>query len=364
MGGPTMSVSVLCEELNEALINVEVFATTANGQIELPVTPNRPTIVDGITVTYFNRITKDHTHFSPLLLKTLRKRVREFDVIHIHAWWNLVSVLSCIIAFYKGVPVVLSPRGTLSDYSFSNKNVGRKNIIHRLLGKKLLQKCHIHVTSKQEGDAILALVKPLSLSNIPNFVKIDQNVSNIKRTHKPLLKLIFFSRIDEKKGLDILLDALEHITVPFHLTIAGSGEQAFIDRLKSSVINPDIAAKITWAGFYNAEKFRLLHEHDLLILPSHNENFGNVVIESLSVGTPVLISEHVGLADYVAINNLGWICKTNTDSVSTAINNIANNHQEVMQNIRNTAPDMVNRDFSGNKLVQQYIHLYQNIIGS
>src|SRR3569833_3381732 len=69
-----------------------------------------------------------------------------------------------------------------------------------------------------------------------------------------------------------------------------------------------VAGKITWAGFRGDEKFSMLHEHDLLVLPSHDENFGNVVIESLSQGTAVLISPFVGLRDYVAKNNFGWGC--------------------------------------------------------
>jgi hypothetical protein len=61
-GGPTMSVAMLCEELSKAGTSTEVFTTTANGTGELPVKVNKPTVVDGVTVTYFKRITKDHTH--------------------------------------------------------------------------------------------------------------------------------------------------------------------------------------------------------------------------------------------------------------------------------------------------------------
>jgi glycosyltransferase involved in cell wall biosynthesis len=362
-GGPTMSVAMLCEELSKAGISTEVFTTTANGARELPVIVNKPAMVDGVTVTYFKRITKDHTHFSPGLIKALWKRAKEFDVLHIHAWWNLVSVLSCMVAMIKGIPVILSPRGTLSDYSFSNKNIGKKKLIHNLLGKKLLAKCHIHSTAQRESVSILNLIKPVSITTIPNFVKLEAGAVKEKPIASNYLKLLFFSRIEEKKGLDILLNSLRSVTVPFCLTIAGDGDKNYIDHLKASITDPIIMDKITWAGFYNDDKFDLLRRHHLLVLPSHDENFGNVVIESLSVGTPVLISENVGLADYVKQNNLGWICETNAGSVSEAINNINNNHHNDMINIRENAPDVIRKNFSGDKLVQQYIHLYQNIIG-
>ena len=362
-GGPTMSVAMLCEELSKAGISTKVFTTTANGTGELSVTVNQPTIVDGVTVTYFKRITKDHTHFSPALIKVLWKRAKEFDVVHIHAWWNLVSVLSCMIALMKGIPVVLSPRGTLSDYSFSNKNIGKKKLIHNLLGKRLLAKCHIHITAQRESVSILNLIKPVSITTISNFVKLEAGTVKEKPIAGDELKLLFFSRIEEKKGLDILLNSLTSVTVPFRLIIAGDGDKAYIDHLKASITDRIIMNKITWAGFYNDDKFDLLRVHDLLVLPSHDENFGNVVIESLSVGTPVLISQNVGLADYVKQNKLGFICDTNADSVSGVINNISNNHHNEMINIRENAPDLIRKDFSGDKLVQQYIHLYHNIIG-
>ncbi|GGH15200.1 XrtY-associated glycosyltransferase XYAG1 [Mucilaginibacter phyllosphaerae] len=360
-GGPTMSASMLCEQLNQAGTAVEVFATTANGAGELPVTANLPVKVDGVTVTYFKRITKDHTHFSPALFNDLRKRAHEFDLIHIHAWWNLVSVFSAVIAQSKGIPLIISPRGTLSDYSFLNKNSGVKGLIHKLLGKKLLAKSHIHVTSKREEESIKKLVKPLSIISIPNFVKPGNTLIK-KQPAGGLLKLLFFSRIEPKKGLDILLHALAFVTIPFHLTIAGDGDKEYTDALKALVTNPALSSKITWAGFYGDDKFDLLAAHHLLVLPSHDENFGNVVIESLSVGTAVLVSENVGLAGYVDKLKLGWVCQTNAPAVSNAINTIGAQLKQDLQTIRDTAPAIVRDDFTGNKLVQQYIQYYNNTI--
>lgn len=356
-----MSVSALCEALSKANIDTEVFTTTANGTTELPVTANQSTMVNGVTVIYFKRITKDHTHFSPALLKTLWKRAKEFDAIHIHAWWNLVSVSSCAIALAKGVPVILSPRGTLSDYSFVTNNTNKKQLIHRFIGKKLLAKCHIHITAVRESISIQKIVKPLSITTIPNFVKLPSHPIERLVTANDSLKLLFFSRIEEKKGLDILLQALNTITIPFHLTIAGGGDISYINKLKALVLNPAVVAKITWAGVYNDNKFDMLSRHDLLVLPSHDENFGNVVIESLSVGTPVLVSHNVGLADYVKEHHLGWVCDTDATSISDAINSISVLTTE-RKEIQNIAPGVIKKDFSVSHLVQQYISFYKDIL--
>ena len=364
-GGPTMSVSKLGEQLIKAGCDIEVFTTTANGDTELQVVPGERVLIDNVPVTYFKRLTKDHSHFSPALLRHLWKEVRNFDVVHIHAWWNLVSVLSCWVAIKRRVPVVISPRGTLSAYSFNNKNSLPKQIIHSWLGKSLLKKSSFHVTSDREKQAIESIISPKRIITIPNFVVLPGRPSDDgnRFSEGALLKLLFFSRIEEKKGLDILLNALTKVTIPYHLTIAGDGDKDYIDDLKAIAVNNGIVDRLSWIGFQGANKFEILHQHDLMVLPSHDENFGNVVIESLSVGTPVLISKYVGLADYVAKNNLGWICELDENDISAYINRIFE-EKDKLNEIRQTAPDIIRKDFDETNLAEKYISMYNQIINN
>jgi glycosyltransferase involved in cell wall biosynthesis len=362
-GGPTMSVSRLSEQMVKAGCIAAVFTTTANGAVELPVIPNQQTIIDGVLVTYFKRITKDHSHFSPALLARLWKQVKNFDLVHIHAWWNLVSVLSCWIALIRGVPVLVSPRGTLSSYSFTNKNNLPKKIIHNLLGKYLLKRSNIHVTSQREKTGIEAIIHPKQIINIPNFILLpDIALDNVSKSDG-CLNLLFFSRIEEKKGLDILLKALALVTVPYHLTIAGDGDPAYIEKLKVVAATSGISGHISWIGFQGDNKFKLLGQHDLMILPSYDENFGNVVIECLSTGTAVLVSKYVGLADYVAKNNLGWVCELDESDISNYINSICQESAKLSA-IREHAPSIIRNDFNEERLTEKYIKMYNQIINN
>lgn len=358
-----MSVSKLSEEMAKAGCTVEVFTTTANGPDEVSVTPNIPIDVDGVKVTYFKRITGDHTHFSPALLKKLWKEVRHFDVVHIHAWWNLVSVLSCGVALRRGVPVIVSPRGTLSAYSFTNKNDFSKKIIHSLLGKSLLKRSSIHVTSDREKGAMELLVKPQRIFNIPNFIALSGNISNAPTVADGPLKLIFLSRIEEKKGLEILFDALTTVSIPYHLTIAGDGDAVYIDGLKSLAEKNGISEWVSWIGFQTENKFSLLHQHDLMVLPSYDENFGNVVIESLSMGTAVLISNNVGLAAYVEQNNFGWVCDNDAASFAGIISQL-NRGNDRLKSTREKAPAKIRTDFDEKKLVGQYMDMYNQTVSN
>ena len=363
-GGPTMSVAKLCEALVLAEVDMAVLTTTANGQIELPVKPNEVQDVDGVAVTYYKRLTKDHTHYAPALLKGLRNQLKQHNnsIVHIHAWWNLVSLLSCRLAKGKNVPVVLSPRGMLTAYTLSNRNAGPKSIIHRLIGKKLLQYCHIHVTSEKEKQDILQFIKPKSITVIPNLVELG-NFAPQKHSdmQSNTFNLLFLSRIEEKKGLEFLFRALAELGTDWKLTLAGSGSEAYIKDLKILAQQLTIASKINWVGQVKPEdKFELLAQHDLTALTSYNENFANVVVESLSVGTPVLISDQVGLADYVQEKKLGWVSNLNVASIKENLL-IAFMAKQDRLRIRQVAPQQIKEDFNPALLVQKYISLYQQI---
>jgi glycosyltransferase involved in cell wall biosynthesis len=357
-----MSVSELSEQLVKAGNHVDVFTTTANGPHELNVITRQPVLINGVSVTYFKRITKDHSHLSPALLKALWKNVKQYDVVHIHAWWNLVSVLACFVAVAKKVPVLVSPRGTLSNYSHHNKSRAAKRAMQFFFGNYLLNNSHIHTTSAAEHDAIMKLFKPKGISVIPNFVKLPSGGIFEERKATGVFKLIFLSRIEPKKGLDILIKALPGLRVPYTLTIAGTGGADYMDEVKEIARENRSDAHINWIGFQSENKFALLHAHDLMVLPSYDENFGNVVIESLAAGTPVLISEQVGLADYVSTNHLGWICRTNPVSVSALVNEIAISRRDELRDIRSKAPKIIADDFNEANLVAKYLDNYAGIL--
>jgi glycosyltransferase involved in cell wall biosynthesis len=388
-GGPIQSVAKLCEALvglevrdeGLAINDVQVLTTTANGTTELDVTISEPVLVEGVKVIYFKRWTKDHSHFSPGLLWGLRKTLRQAQgdklsiqndkpVIHIHAWWNLVSVLSCLVAKWYKVPVVLSPRGMLTAYSQHNRNSFFKKLLHQSIGKKLLQYTHIHATSEQEKRDILEIVTPKSITIIPNLVNSQLPVFSLQLAvpRKPLtvddspFRLIFLSRIEEKKGLDLLFDALSLLDIDWQLTIAGSGKKEYVTGLKAKAQSLKLDEHINWIGqVSDQDKYELMAKHDLLVLTSFNENFANVVIESLSIGTPVLVSDKVGLSDYVSEQQLGWLCKLEADDIKETLLN-AFHDQEKREKIKQSAPEIIRKDFDDRVLVNRYLDMYKRLV--
>ncbi|WP_293298998.1 XrtY-associated glycosyltransferase XYAG1 [Pedobacter sp. UBA4863] len=365
-GGPTMSVAKLSEELVKAGKEVIVLTTTANGKEELNVPIGQAQLVEGVPVYYFKRWTKDHTHFSPSLFWFLHKLITKEKkaskkkqlMIHIHAWWNLVSIFSCLVAKWHGVKVILSPRGMLTNYSLSNKNSKFKDAIHLLLGKRLLKYCHIHATSTKERIDIEQICENKGISIIPNFVHFPATTT-VKTTGESSFKILYLSRIEEKKGIELLFNALTDLNFKYTLTVIGTGNPSYITQLKALSTELGIEQHINWLGKIDGEdKFTYIHSHDLFVLTSYNENFANVVIESLAMGTPVLISEHVGLVSYIQENDLGWICKTEIKSIAQNIS-MAFLDKEKRVKIENNAPQIIRENFSKSNLISQYLnHLY------
>jgi glycosyltransferase involved in cell wall biosynthesis len=365
-GGPIYSVSALCETLSSLSdYEVTVYTTGANGKEELAVEYNTATNVDNVKVYYFKRETKDHSQLSPKLLKKLWSTASSFDVIHIHAWWNLVSILSCVIAVLKNKKFILSPRGTLSAYTFNSNSGKIKKFFHLTAGKWLLEKGHFIVSSANEKEEIMGLISPKSINIIYNILSFLPELNQKKYSNEPeFLKLLFLSRIEKKKGLSILFKALANCNFKYHLTIVGEGDKNYVKELQEQVVDLGIGENIQWAGpVYGKEKDNFFLTHDLLVLTSFNENFANVIIESLLSATPVLVTWEVGLADYVKQKNLGWVCEANKESIVRALKQINKQRNDIIEKSER-APAIVKEDFDKKKLLSEYCDIYKKVIGS
>ena len=371
-GGPTRSIAKLCEELLTTHFQVKVLTTTANGVEELSVETKKVTKVDQVDVQYFKRITKDHTHFSPTLLWELIKQIKTAKrqpthqlLIHIHSWWNIIALSSLLISRWYGVPVVLSARGMITSYSFKNRNSFYKKLIHQVLGRQLLKNLCIHATTTKEASDINSLhIRYKKIFTIPNLVNVPALPKHrvVMAPITSALNLLFLSRIEEKKGLLCLFTALSTLTLPWKLTIAGSGDRAYIAQLKKLAEVLNINQRMTWLGeVKDKDKFSLLNKSDFLILPSFNENFANVVIESLSVGTPVILSQEVGLADYIVEKNIGWVTTADPLSLTKCINMAALDHKK-RAFIKKEAPRIIHEDYSTKAILSNYINMYEQIL--
>lgn len=126
---------------------------------------------------------------------------------------------------------------------------------------------------------------------------------------KKFRRFIFLGRVHPKKGPDIILKSLARLIEKglwdartMKLIMAGPADGAYATKLQKMAQKLRIEDSVTWTGMLlGDDKWGALQCAEAFLLPSHQENFGIAVAESLSVGVPVLISTSVNIwADIVA----------------------------------------------------------------
>ena len=358
-GGTIESVALLCEGLVKAGVEVMVFTTTANGKEELDVQGNSLYKVDGVDVIYFKRIFKDPIYISPALWKRLYRECENYDVIHIHSWWNILVMVAAMICKRKKTKFVISPRGMMSDYIVQNSNRLFKKLSLFVIGRSLLKASVFHSTSANESAECKKLIPGWNGFVIPNIVWLP--ALNISKPANYNFTVIFLSRIHPKKGIELLIEAISRMPIKPLLKIAGTGEDNYVQQLKDKAKNLGIEQNIEWIGWQNrAEKLNALMQADLFALASYNENFANSVMEALSVGTPVLVSDKVGIYDFVNKNKLGWVCTTEVGDVMLKLQE-AMQDTEARSRINKSGAEIVKNYLSEEKLVDEYCFQYNKM---
>jgi glycosyltransferase involved in cell wall biosynthesis len=110
---------------------------------------------------------------------------------------------------------------------------------------------------------------------------------------------------------------------------------------------------------YGNRKNEIIAKSKLLVLPSQDENFANVILESLLSGTAVVVSNKVGLSDFVKQFNLGWVIG-DEDKIEDVLND-ALLDTDKLNFINQNSRDIVLREFDDEKLKKMYFEMYNDI---
>lgn len=105
--------------------------------------------------------------------------------------------------------------------------------------------------------------------------------------------VMFASRIDHMKGLDIALDVMRRMSKPCVFRVAGSvSDNAYWQRCQELAKEFPRHVKFQYCGPYSPDTTaEIMSSADLVFLPTRGENFGHAIAEALSVGCPVVISQ-------------------------------------------------------------------------
>lgn len=217
----------------------------------------------------------------------------DYDIYHTNGMWMHCNHQTCQIARQKRKPYIITPHGMLYPQAMT-RSAWKKKLLLTFGGvDKDLQNVNcIHCTCKEEMQFFKRLGYNVPTAVIPNPVPIPTFVDELK--HERCTKRIgFLGRLHPRKNVEALIKAwhlLGHKVQDAELVIMGKGDTQYEAALKTYV-EENCLPNVIFTGFViGREKFEKLASLTALCVPSDFENFGMIVTEALSVGTPVIAS--------------------------------------------------------------------------
>lgn len=364
-GGPSVSVPALCRALSEAGAHVTLLTTDDDGPGRLAEPTGVATEADGLECLHFSRQLAAYTISSPLL-RWLQRNGNAYDIIHVHGVFNHVSDFAPRIARRLQRPYGISPRGSLGAWSMGMRRPLAKRLFLRLLvGANFRRAAFAHFTSDQERREAAAYVHPVSACVIPNGVPVPLAAAPRVEHADGVFRLAFVSRIDPKKGLEIVLAAVAALMRQgraIELTVAGTGSDTYLASLRASATDLGVADRVRWVGFLDGPaKEALLAQADAFVLPSRNESFGMAVAEALAAGVPVVVSDQVGIAPEVAEAEAGLVVACRGEAVAGAIEALILN-PEVRRRMGANGRTLVRERYSLPATAGRMLSLYDEVL--
>jgi glycosyltransferase involved in cell wall biosynthesis len=361
----------LCRGLVREGHEVHVCTTNVDGDKDSDVPLCQAVDVDGVKVHYFSSHFLRRLYFSIQMVIFLKQVIRDYDVVHLHSIFLWPTLLGARLAEKYEIPYVVSPRGMLVKALFEKKSKFIKSAWVRMFEKHSLENASsIHLTSEVERKEIEKFCFNLPmLKIIPNGIELlDASASSPSEELEKVVRgienkaiILYLGRISWEKGIDRLIRSLEYCQQG-HLVIAGNDEEEIMPSLKKIATDSNVVSRMTFVGGVNdAEKNYLIDKAKVLVLPSHSENFGIVVLEAMARKCPVVVTEEVGLADIVYKEDCGMVTTGDARKMGAAIAEILNDPEKArIMGINGL--EAVKNNFTWSSIVQKMLSLYQDIL--
>ncbi|HEY9018776.1 glycosyltransferase family 4 protein [Thiomicrospira sp.] len=256
----------------------------------------------------------------------------EFDVLYLNSFFDFNFTIKPLLArrfsLVKPCPVVLAPRGEFSPGALELKSFKKKLFIKLASWLGLYHGITWQASSELEKQDIISVlnIDPSSIfiaKDLPPEVSVS--IGDLALKPNEICKIVFLSRISPKKNLDFALQVLGKVESTLVFDIYGPIEDKeywqtcldLIEKLPSNIVvnyccavTPDQVSDV-FSGY------------DLFFFPTRGENYGHVIAESLSVGTPVLLSDQTPWQN-LENDNLGWDLSLDLDLFARKIEEVAN----------------------------------------
>jgi glycosyltransferase involved in cell wall biosynthesis len=364
-GGPPKIVYQVIESLKDKF-DIDILTTYTPGEIQV----NIPEGVNFFSYkrSWFHSFWRSH---SMEFKQFLELNIPKYDMVHIHEIWLFHFFITAKIASKHRIPFVVTPHGELDEWALSYKGF-KKKIFSFLFQKKLLKRAAaIHVGTAKESEEVRRYLK----RNVPPIFEIPNALLNDKYRLEPDSKsldfdynqpyILFLSRINIKKGCDLLIKAYAKWKGKgrFKLVLAGPPEPASYEKqLQQLVHKLGIADRVIFVGSVQGEiKKRLLKNAALYALTSYAEGFPVAILEALEAGCVLLLSNKCGVDEFLKTHGAAIVCETNVQSVHDGLDHFINLSINEIKQFKDKGPALIEKYFSSDIVAKKYISMYQGL---
>ena len=245
------------------------------------------------------------------------------DIVYLNSFFDPVFTIYPLLHRFFGKlkkkPFLLAPRGEFAIAALTLKKFKKTCylIASRLLC--LTKNVVFQASSEYEqSDIQRALgVNITSIMIAPDLPSHHSNVSlglsAFDLTERETLRVIFLSRISPMKNLDFAIRALMSVTSRVDFDIYGPKEDDSYWVLCEKLLN-QLPEHVTYNYCGNVlphDVKNIFSKYDLFLFPTRGENYGHVIAESISAGTPVLLSDRTPWRT-LEEDDLGWVLPLET----------------------------------------------------
>lgn len=292
-GGPIKSLSNLVEKLGD---NFEFLIVTRDHdfgeRIPYPdITYGTWNQVGNAKVRYLSK--------SELSRRTIRRIICDTSMDGIYfnsffSWWFTLFPLMSVKKHRPEVPIFLAPRGMLGSGALGIKPFKKDSFIRLAKLMRLYSNVTWHVSSSREAAEVRKVfgagAKTHIAANILRFINPRPQLQLKKKSGNA--KFIFVSRIAQKKNLLNAVEWLGQTNLYAEFDAYGPMEdEAYYDKcVEASLLYPKLTFQ--WKGSIEPALLpEVFQQHHFFLMPTYNENFGHAIIEAMSLGMPIIISD-------------------------------------------------------------------------
>ncbi len=359
-GGPSNTIYWIAKALVHQGVHVTIVTTNVGTTNKVP--SNQWINTDYGRVIYYS------TWFPVFPLRMVRSTIAAIphcDLVHLTSLFYPPSLVAALAALWYGKPIVWSSRGELDRMALVYSSWKKKPIlwlIRQFLSKKIV----FHSTSPEETLRVkLVLGQQVQTVEIPNFLELPTLVN---RTPVITPYLLCIGRIHPIKAIENLIASLQHspqfLKLGINLIIAGDCNNHYAEQLKTQVHELGLSSKIQFIGHVEgASKQKLYANAYFTLLISHAENFGNVVVESLAQGTPVIASVFTPW-EILPQQNAGFWVNNTPEALSACIDQVLKIPKNEYLSMRRSSVLLVEKEFDIKKNIIKWKDCYSTILHS